>query len=199
MSRHGAGPPSEGPPGGHARPSPAVVVAIAALVAAFAGTAVAEQGATTSVSTKKTKKIAKQQARKQINKLVPGLVPDPASAYAQRGDETIDLPEEPTEVLATKLTTSARGRILASATLSLRGDTPAAAPDERATCAVRIGNASGPSIEANAPPTTPRRFVIGAQFATGELDPGTYDVALICTQVSGDVQARQGALTAWTN
>jgi hypothetical protein len=50
----------------HSRPSPALVVAVFALVAALAGTAVAEQ-ATTSVSKKKTKKIAK----KQVNKVLP--------------------------------------------------------------------------------------------------------------------------------
>jgi hypothetical protein len=53
------------------RPSPAIVVAIVALVAALAGTAVAE-GATTSAKPV-TKKKAKKIARKQINKLAPGL------------------------------------------------------------------------------------------------------------------------------
>ena len=55
-----------------ARPRPALIVAIVALVAALAGTAVAEE-ATTAVSKKQTKKIAKKQAKKQINKLAPGL------------------------------------------------------------------------------------------------------------------------------
>jgi hypothetical protein len=56
------------------RPSPAIVVAVLALVAALAGTAVAGPDATTSVVTnKKVKKIAKQQAIKQINALAPGL------------------------------------------------------------------------------------------------------------------------------
>ncbi len=52
------------------RPSPALVVAVMALVAALAGTAVAEQ-ATTAVSKKKTKKIANKQANKQIDKRLP--------------------------------------------------------------------------------------------------------------------------------
>jgi hypothetical protein len=52
------------------RPSPAIVIAVLALVAAVAGTAVAGgPGATTSVSKKKTKQIAK----KQVNKLAPGI------------------------------------------------------------------------------------------------------------------------------
>jgi hypothetical protein len=56
------------------RPSPAIIVAVLALVAALAGTAVAGPNASTSaVSKKKVKKIAKKQAVKQINELAPGL------------------------------------------------------------------------------------------------------------------------------
>jgi hypothetical protein len=52
------------------RPSPAIVIAVVALVAALAGTALAGPDATTSaINKKKVKKIA----RKQINKLAPGL------------------------------------------------------------------------------------------------------------------------------
>jgi len=52
------------------RPSPAIVVAVLALVAALAGTALAGTDASTSaISKKKVKKIA----TKQINKLAPGL------------------------------------------------------------------------------------------------------------------------------
>ena len=56
------------------RPSPAIVVAVLALVAALAGTALAGPNATTSaISKKKAKKIAKKQAINQINELAPGL------------------------------------------------------------------------------------------------------------------------------
>jgi len=55
------------------RRSPATVVAVLALVAALAGTALAGETATTSVSKKQTKKIAKKQAKKQIAALAPGL------------------------------------------------------------------------------------------------------------------------------
>jgi ABC-type oligopeptide transport system substrate-binding subunit len=54
----------------HARPSPALIVAVIALVGALAGSAVAEQ-ATTSISKKKTKKIAKRVANKQIDARLP--------------------------------------------------------------------------------------------------------------------------------
>jgi hypothetical protein len=54
------------------RPSPAIVIAVLALVAAVAGTAVADPGASSSALTKaKVKQIAKKQANKQINKQLP--------------------------------------------------------------------------------------------------------------------------------
>ena len=54
------------------RPSPALVVAVAALVAALAGTAIAGPAATTSApSKKKVKKISRKQANKQIDKRLP--------------------------------------------------------------------------------------------------------------------------------
>jgi len=48
------------------RPSPALAVAVLALVAALAGTAIADPGATTAISKKKTKKIAKKEVQKQF-------------------------------------------------------------------------------------------------------------------------------------
>jgi hypothetical protein len=49
------------------RPSPAIVVAILALVAAVAGSAVADPVANTAVSKKKTKKIAKKESQKYFD------------------------------------------------------------------------------------------------------------------------------------
>ena len=51
--------------------SPAIPIAVLALVAALGGVAVAGPVATTSVSKKKTKKIAKKQANKEIDKRLP--------------------------------------------------------------------------------------------------------------------------------
>jgi hypothetical protein len=53
------------------RPSPAIIVAVVALVAALAGTAVAGPGADTSVSRQKTKQIANKQANKAIDARLP--------------------------------------------------------------------------------------------------------------------------------
>ena len=52
------------------RPSPALVVAIVALVAAFAGTAIAAPG-DDGLTKSKVKKIAKKKANQQINKQLP--------------------------------------------------------------------------------------------------------------------------------
>lgn len=52
-------------------PSPALAVAVLALVAALAGTAVAGPDATTSINKKRTKKISRLIAKKQVNKKFP--------------------------------------------------------------------------------------------------------------------------------
>ena len=60
----------------HRRPSPAILVAVIALVAALGGSAVAEVATTSKLNKKEkkqTKKIAKQQANKQIDKKASGL------------------------------------------------------------------------------------------------------------------------------
>ena len=62
----------------HRRPSPAILVAVIALVAALGGSAVAEV-ATTSKLDKKEKKQTKKIAKKQANKVVDGVLPIGAS------------------------------------------------------------------------------------------------------------------------
>ena len=78
----------------NARPSPAMVIAVLALIAAIAGTAIADPFATKGISAKKTKKIAKNVANKQITKRAAGLTVGnanslggtPASAYGLKPD-----------------------------------------------------------------------------------------------------------------
>src|SRR5918994_2786159 len=73
----------------HARPSPALVVAVVALVAALAGTAVAADPlATTSVSKKKTKKIAKKQANKAVDAFAEATFPIGGSELAAIEERT---------------------------------------------------------------------------------------------------------------
>jgi hypothetical protein len=77
------------------RPSPALIVAVVALVAALAGTAVAADPlATTSVSKKKTKKIAKKQANKAVDAFAAATFPISGAELAtieERTDST-DIP-----------------------------------------------------------------------------------------------------------
>ena len=75
-----------------ARPSPAIVVAILALVAALAGTAVAEQ-ATTSKQKPVTKKKVKKIAKKQVNKLAPGIAQEQIEALAVLNEDLIRVNE----------------------------------------------------------------------------------------------------------
>lgn len=56
----------------HARPSPALVVAVLALIAAVAGSAIAKIATTPRLNNKEQQQV-KKIARKQINKLAPGL------------------------------------------------------------------------------------------------------------------------------
>jgi hypothetical protein len=96
-------------------PSPAIVIAILALVAGVTGAAVAQPAAKKAVTKKTVKKIAKKQAIKQINQLAPGLSVasadtsdtsananalqgKPASAFASKSSEPyreIDTPGQP--------------------------------------------------------------------------------------------------------
>jgi hypothetical protein len=88
------------------RPSPAIVVAMMALVAALAGTAVAGPDAETSVSKKKTKQIA----NKQIDKRLP-------IDTAELGDAAVTTPK-----LADAAVTTAKIADNAVSTAKLSGD-----------------------------------------------------------------------------
>jgi hypothetical protein len=71
------------------RPSPAIVVAILALVAALAGTAVAQQATTSAVSKKKVKKIS----NKQIDNRLPwgtGDIADSAVTGEKIADDAVN-------------------------------------------------------------------------------------------------------------
>jgi hypothetical protein len=94
------------------RPLSAIIVALAALVAALAGTAIAGPGATTSALTKsKVKKIA----TRQINKLAPGLsvdhanTADSASSASPSGPAGGDLTENyPNPLIGNQVVSTAK-------------------------------------------------------------------------------------------
>ncbi|MGH7359024.1 MAG: hypothetical protein ACREJR_09435 [Candidatus Rokuibacteriota bacterium] len=77
-----------------ARPSPALIVAVVALVAALAGTAVASDPLATSSAKKVTKKKVKKIADRRINKLAPGLSVDNADRLGDRPANDYELKEE---------------------------------------------------------------------------------------------------------
>ena len=83
------------------RPSPAMVVAVLALTAAFAGTAIAGPNAITSAVTKsKVKQIAKKQGKKQANKQIRKKAPGLSVANAVNAQNATN---------ATNATTAANG------------------------------------------------------------------------------------------
>jgi hypothetical protein len=87
------------------RPSPAMVVAVIALLLALVGTAVAGGGAgTSSVVTKKLDKKEKKQvkkiAKKEANKLIKQKVPNLAQRHAPRAWATVDAITDPARLEA---------------------------------------------------------------------------------------------------
>jgi hypothetical protein len=94
-----------------ARPSPALVVSVLAVVAAVGGTAVAANPtATTSakVSKKQAKKIAKKQAKKQVKKVLP--VGSEELATIEEKSETFTIPGNSSE--ARSVSCDANQRVL---------------------------------------------------------------------------------------
>ena len=126
------------------RPSPAIVVAVMALVAAIAGTAVAGPGATTSKITKK--KVTKI-ADNEINKLAPKIAndeitkraPDLSVAHATTANQAT------TANNATNAETAANANALSGNTI------------------VAEGNLDGPGLVTNSSCTTVSKQVPGVQ------------------------------------
>ncbi len=126
------------------RRSPAILVAVAALVAAVAGTAIADPGATSSAITKKkVKKIVK----KQIKKLAPGL----SVAHADTADSATNANHANSADTANQANTATSAETAANAE-ALSGNT-----------VVGEGDLDGPGAVTNSSCTTVSEPVPGAQ------------------------------------
>ena len=187
-----------------ARLSPPVVIAILALVAAVAGTAVAGPGATSSGLTKKK---VRSIADKEIGKLAPGLsVASAANAANAANAETLDnldstqltpaagdgrtadltLTAADQTVLSANITTAASGTLVASAALQVQGGT-------RAECTLRFDGTSSSAFFAT---STTTEESLAAVWAQG-VGPGAHTVELRCNSPSGAVVDEGGlAVTA---
>jgi hypothetical protein len=181
-------------------PSPAMVVAIVALIVALTGTAV---GAVF-ITKKQAKKIAKNQANNEISKRAPGLAVASAntannadrldgldasqlrtrSAYAER---TADLPLTASfqDVVTTSVTTTGT-RIVATTSLEL----DAGGGSNTAHCRLRIAGVESFTYDDQALPT---ESTMALTFAR-TVPPGTHAVGLECSE-TGTVIADDAALS----
>lgn len=180
-----------------ARPSPALIVAVVALVAALAGTAVGGVAVTAldSDEKKQVRKIAKKQAKKQGKAQAKKQIARQITAAATDGIEAdINLTGDDQDIAATTITTKGR-QVIAVASVELDGD--GSPPDDRAGCQLRIAGVDGPSYSSDVPDVGAGRDPIAITFAR-DLGPGTHPVALRCRVVTGSVQVEEANLSVWS-
>jgi hypothetical protein len=176
-----------------ARPSPAIVVAVLALVAALAGTAIAGPGAETS---KLNKAKVKNIAKKQINKTLPidsGELADGAVTTAKIADGA---------VTAEKLATTASPRVFMHFDVNgvfqpgeSRGVTSVNFPANNVACldleiTARTGGATR-GLAAGGLPITPPQVAVPAPGGFG--CPGSHSDAVV--QLAGDTEIQD--VWAW--
>ena len=196
------------------RPSPAIVVAILALVAGLAGTAVAGPDASTSVNKKKTKKIAKKQAKKQVNRLAPGIAErevnrlapgianqeidkraaefKTAGANAERTDN-LDLAGAAFEdVLSTTINSPANKKLILSASAEAEGD---GGNNDEIACVITVDGVDSPSY-GQVIPDFPFDEATIALVDARDVGAGNHSLTLRCREVTGNVVIDDAALVA---
>jgi hypothetical protein len=196
------------------RPSPAIVVAVLALIAGVAGTAVAGPDASTSVNKKKTKKIAKKIGKKQVNKLAPGIAdaeinklapgianqeidkraPEfkTAGANAERTDN-LDLAGTAfEEVLSTTINSPGDKKLILSASAEAEGD---GGNNDEIACVIAVDGVDSPSY-GQVIPDFPFDEATVALVDARDVGAGNHSLALRCREVSGNVVIDDAALVA---
>jgi len=174
------------------RPSPAIIVAVLALVAALGGTALAgSEVHSSAVTKKKVKKLARKVADKQITRRAPGLSVasaqdaetldgqdsselKTASGYAQRTN-VLPVATGFEDIATTNVVTTTRSRVLASASLELEGPGDAA-------CRVNIAGQNGLENRTTIPDTMFDRGSLSVGFAR-TVPAGTHTVTLQCRAI----------------
>jgi len=195
-------------------PSPAMVVAITALVFAVAGSALAGI-ATVSVLSKKEKRQTRKIAKNEISKAAPGLsVASAESAKTANSANTVDgldaadlltasgfgedpeaqaLPESFVSVASASITTQSDGRVLASGSAELVG----AVGGERARCQIVIDGTAGGEYEVGMDDVIDNSETVAAvNFSVFRL-AGTYTAALRCAALSGAVTKEIAAINVY--
>lgn len=197
------------------RPSPALVVAGAALVIALAGTAVADPLAVTSVLNKKEKKQVKKIANGQIKKLAKDLSVataanatnaqnaanadnaarlnglDPTQLSPSTGvnrTDDVTLTNNFDTVMTATITTAADSRLVANGALHLDSN----AGGSRADCRFVFDGVAGIGYSSDIPINDETMPVVG----TTTVAAGLHTVTLQCLKnVAGDVIVRNASMT----
>jgi hypothetical protein len=175
-----------------ARPSPALAVAIIALVAALAGTAVGGVAVTAlnKGEKKQVKRIAKKQGKKQAKQQIANQITSAATSGLLAD---IELTATDTDVASTSVTTKGN-RVIAVASVEMDGDQ--AGVEDRGRCQISIAGVEGPGYILDVPGVGAGRGNMAVTFAR-ELGPGTHQVAVRCRVLSGVVEVEEANLSVW--
>src|SRR5262249_9249313 len=179
------------------RPSPALVVAIVALVAALSGAALAAPVSNKGVSKSKAKKIA----NKEIDKRAPGLSVAHAetagnadtvgnrsandlqtsSGFGSNPQQIADLGATFQSVVTANITTHNTGRVLATASAELTGGA-----GTRAQCQIVLNGVAGLQYETTFAAAA-SESTVAINYAQPDLPAGTYTGTLQCKDLTGAV------------
>ncbi len=175
-------------------PSRSMIVAVAALAVALAGTAVADPFASRSALSKKEKKQARNIAKQEIASATPGIVASVPGTSSGFEEDPSDIPLSGSymSVASATITTQEAGRILLTGTADLIG----ADADEIGSCGLRIVNAES-GAEYSASPDdigANNHFVIAINWAVSK-PAGTYTGSLDCKESSGQVEKAHAAIS----
>jgi hypothetical protein len=191
------------------RPSPWMLVAVAALSFALVGTAVAGPSAVSKLTKSKVKSIAKKQADKELKANVAGShvntadkatnADTAANANALGGrslaqvqpviagntSATVVSLGAGVDVVSTTITLAATSRINVVGSAELEG----AAADERANCVLqRNGSTFGPSFETTFDDIgSDNEATLAAVSTQANVPAGTHTIAMRCTALTGTV------------
>jgi hypothetical protein len=166
-------------------PSPALVVAALALVAALAGSALAGR-----TPEGQPDRLSKKE-RKQVNKLITKRASSSAATVGVTAD--IELTGEAQDIATTTINAK-RGRVIAVASVELDGI--AGGADDRGRCRLRIAGVDGPLYIQDVPPDGAGRSNVAITFAR-QLGRGSHAVAVRCDAASGELEVEEANLSVW--
>jgi hypothetical protein len=176
------------------RGSPALIVAVAAMVVALAGTAVAGV-ATISVLTHKEKKQVKKISRKIVNKKAASLTANllTSSGFNENSTVVASLGATFVNVASANITTHSAGRVLATGSAELSGT----GNGNVGECQITIDGVSSIAYDGdNDDIGTDQKYVVAVNFARS-LPAGTHTASLQCRAASGTVTKNDAGINLY--